>query len=54
MIHFSPCLEIFFNDLSFPERIRKISEIGYKYSSVLKSILKHSALSTQLLARKSL
>ncbi len=31
MLNFSPCLEIFFNDLPFEERIRKIAEIGYDY-----------------------
>jgi len=31
MLNFSPCLEIFFNDLPLTERIRKIAEIGYKY-----------------------
>lgn len=31
MLNFSPCLEIFFNDLPFTERIRKTAEIGYKY-----------------------
>jgi hydroxypyruvate isomerase len=31
MLNFSPCLEIFFNDLPFAERIRKTAEIGYEY-----------------------
>ena len=31
MLNFSPCLEIFFNDLSFTKRIKRIAEIGYKY-----------------------
>ncbi|KPK86644.1 MAG: hypothetical protein AMS27_04560 [Bacteroides sp. SM23_62_1] len=31
MINFSPCLDIFFNNLPFPERIGKVAGIGYRH-----------------------
>jgi len=30
MLNFSPCMDIFFNDLPFGERINKIAQLGYK------------------------
>lgn len=31
MFHYSPCLDIFFKDLPFPERIRKAASLGYTH-----------------------
>lgn len=31
MLRFSPCLEIFFNDQPFPERIKSVASLGYTY-----------------------
>ena len=31
MLKFSPCLDIFFKDLPFDERVKKIASIGYKH-----------------------
>ncbi|MEK6795824.1 MAG: TIM barrel protein [Spirochaetota bacterium] len=31
MFHYSPCLDIFFKDLPFPERIKKVASMGYEF-----------------------
>ncbi|MBI4976633.1 MAG: TIM barrel protein [Spirochaetes bacterium] len=31
MFHYSPCLDIFFPELPFPERIKKVAALGYEY-----------------------
>lgn len=31
MVHYSPCLDIFFKDLPFPERIKKAASMGYGF-----------------------